>query len=143
MCRSVPQTPVLSTRIRTSSRPTAGTGTSSSLRPGSAFAFTSAFIAALTQPNRPPCPARPEPYRLAPAVRPDAGTGLVPAEAERLAGRVGVDPPVHPAGGQRGGAELQHRRLGGFDVVDRDVEMELLRVRGVGRLRRVVLADLL
>ena len=42
---------------------------------------------------------------------------LVPAEAERVAGRVGVDPPVHPSG-QRGGAELQHRRLG---VVDRGV----------------------
>src|SRR6516165_3702993 len=46
MCRSVPQTPVLSTRIRTSSLPNPGTGTSSSLRPGSAPALTSAFIAA-------------------------------------------------------------------------------------------------
>src|SRR5215831_17493513 len=44
MCKSVPQTPVLSTRISTSSLPTAGTGTSSSQRPGSARALTSAFI---------------------------------------------------------------------------------------------------
>src|SRR5215467_11461000 len=44
MCKSVPQTPVLSTRISTSSLPSAGTGTSSSQRPGSARALTSAFI---------------------------------------------------------------------------------------------------
>src|SRR5689334_5281258 len=44
MCKSVPQTPVLSTRISTSSLPIAGTGTSSNQRPGSARALTSAFI---------------------------------------------------------------------------------------------------
>jgi len=40
---------------------------------------------------------------IKPSTNPDAGAPttarvLVPAEAERLVGRVGVDPPVHPAG---------------------------------------------
>ncbi len=43
MCRSVPQMPVRSTLISTSPGPTSGSGTSISHRPGSAFAFTSAF----------------------------------------------------------------------------------------------------
>src|SRR5579863_3398875 len=43
MCRSVPQIPVLSTRMSTSSRPATGTGTSSTTRPGSARALTRAF----------------------------------------------------------------------------------------------------
>src|SRR5580658_950089 len=42
MCRSVPQIPVLSTRMSTSSRPTGGSGTSSIHRPRSARALTSA-----------------------------------------------------------------------------------------------------
>ena len=47
ICRSVPQMPVTSTRIRTSLMPNSGTGTSSSQRPGSGRLFTSAFISAL------------------------------------------------------------------------------------------------
>ena len=43
MCTSVPQIPVLATRILTSLIPTPGSGTSSSQRPGSARLFTSAF----------------------------------------------------------------------------------------------------
>src|SRR5579862_3213934 len=43
MCRSVPQIPVLSTRMSTSSRPASGSGTSSTTRPGSARALTRAF----------------------------------------------------------------------------------------------------
>ncbi len=42
MCRSVPQIPVLRTRIRTSLIPISGSGTSSSQRPSWAFALTSA-----------------------------------------------------------------------------------------------------
>ena len=45
MCRSVPQMPVLRTRIRTSLIPISGSGTSSSQSPGSAFALTSARTA--------------------------------------------------------------------------------------------------
>ena len=66
--------------------------------------------------------------------------GLVPAQAERLARRIRVDPPVLPAGGQRGSAELRHRRLGRLDVVNGDVEVRLLRVRRVGPARRPVAA---
>src|SRR5580704_2876039 len=44
MWMSVPQIPVFLTRISTSSDPITGTGTSRSQRPGSSFAFTSAFI---------------------------------------------------------------------------------------------------
>src|SRR6185312_962219 len=44
MCRSVPQMPVLSTRINTSLMPGSGTGTSSSHRPGFAWLLTRAFI---------------------------------------------------------------------------------------------------
>src|SRR4051812_38471552 len=44
ICTSVPQMEVLSTRMRTSSSRTSGTGTSSSQRPGSALLFTTAFI---------------------------------------------------------------------------------------------------
>ena len=44
MCRSVPQMPVRSTLISTSPGPTAGSGTSASHSPGSAFSLTSAFI---------------------------------------------------------------------------------------------------
>ncbi|GAA3209727.1 hypothetical protein GCM10020256_07200 [Streptomyces thermocoprophilus] len=43
MCRSVPQIPVRSTLMRTSPGPTAGSGTSMSQSPGSAFCLTSAF----------------------------------------------------------------------------------------------------
>ena len=39
MCTSVPQIDVLRTRMRTSSPPTSGTGTSSSQSPGSALAL--------------------------------------------------------------------------------------------------------
>src|SRR5881397_3814784 len=44
MCTSVPQIDALRTRMSTSSPRTSGTGTSSSHRPGSALAFTTAFI---------------------------------------------------------------------------------------------------
>src|SRR4051794_35764992 len=44
MCRSVPQIPVRSTRISTSLIPNSGSGTSSSHRPGSPWAFTRARI---------------------------------------------------------------------------------------------------
>src|SRR5687767_14831201 len=47
MWRSVPQIPVLCTRISTSLMPQVGSGTSCSHRPGSDFALTSAFIARL------------------------------------------------------------------------------------------------
>src|SRR5712691_4253397 len=46
MCRSVPQIPVLWTRIRTSLMPMAGTGTSRSSRPGPERTFTKASIEA-------------------------------------------------------------------------------------------------
>ena len=44
MCRSVPQMPVLKTRMSTSLIPMVGSGTSCSQRPGSDFALTSAFM---------------------------------------------------------------------------------------------------
>src|SRR5438105_14686263 len=44
MCTSVPQIDAFNTRMSTSSPPTFGTGTSSSQRPGSGLAFTTAFI---------------------------------------------------------------------------------------------------
>src|SRR6266403_3793005 len=44
MCTSVPQIDAFNTRISTSSPVTFGTGTSSSQRPGSGLAFTTAFI---------------------------------------------------------------------------------------------------
>src|SRR5207302_9949272 len=44
MCTSVPQIDAFNTRISTSSPLTFGTGTSSSQRPGSGLAFTTAFI---------------------------------------------------------------------------------------------------
>src|SRR5919197_6307868 len=46
MCRSVPQIPVLRTRIRTSLIPISGRGTSRSSSPGPAFVLTSASIVA-------------------------------------------------------------------------------------------------
>src|SRR6266487_3114020 len=49
MCTSVPQMDAFSTRMSTSSPPTFGTGTSSSQRPGSALAFTTAFIILCTE----------------------------------------------------------------------------------------------
>ena len=44
MCRSVPQTPLLRTRIDTSLMPIWGSGTSCNQRLGSAFALTRALI---------------------------------------------------------------------------------------------------
>src|SRR5439155_27317709 len=44
MCTSVPQIDAFNTRMSTSSSLTFGTGTSSSQSPGSALAFTTAFI---------------------------------------------------------------------------------------------------
>src|SRR5882762_11608482 len=44
MCKSVPQMPVRSMRMRTSLMPTFGSGTSCSHRPGSDLSFTSAFM---------------------------------------------------------------------------------------------------
>src|SRR5260221_4358153 len=58
MCRSVPQTPVRRTLIRTSSLPTAGTGTSSSHNPASARTLTSAFIGSSLPADLCPRPAR-------------------------------------------------------------------------------------
>src|SRR5258708_19244355 len=58
MCRSVPQTPVRRTLIRTSSLPTAGTGTSSSHNPASARTLTSAFIGSSLPADLCPPPAR-------------------------------------------------------------------------------------
>src|SRR5262245_3321629 len=46
MCRSVPQMPVLWTRMSTSLMPALGSGTSWSQRPGSDFALTRAFMKA-------------------------------------------------------------------------------------------------
>src|SRR6266853_4848646 len=51
MCTSVPQIDALRTRMSTSSPRTSGTGTSSSHRPGSALAFTTAFIIFCTMAN--------------------------------------------------------------------------------------------
>src|SRR2546425_496643 len=51
MWRSVPQMPVLWTRMRTSLMPGLGTGTSSSQRPGFECALTSAFIAFMQLAN--------------------------------------------------------------------------------------------
>src|SRR6267142_5370653 len=51
MCTSVPQMDAFNTRISTSSPRTSGTGTSSSHRPGSALAFTTAFIIFCTMAN--------------------------------------------------------------------------------------------
>src|SRR5881398_4275930 len=53
MCTSVPQIDAFNTRMSTSSSLTFGTGTSSSQRPGSALAFTTAFIVFNTSGNYP------------------------------------------------------------------------------------------
>src|SRR6266513_6269503 len=53
MCTSFPQNEAFNTRMNTSSSLTFGTGTSSSQRPGSALAFTTAFIVFNTSGNYP------------------------------------------------------------------------------------------
>src|SRR5205823_12448408 len=53
ICTSVPQMEVLRTRMRTSSPPTSGMGTSCNQSPGSAFAFTTAFIVFCTGESYP------------------------------------------------------------------------------------------
>src|SRR6266481_6700655 len=53
MCTSVPQIDAFNTRMSTSSPPRLGTGTFSSHRPGSALAFTTAFIVFNTSGNYP------------------------------------------------------------------------------------------
>src|ERR1700726_118620 len=53
ICTSVPQIDVLKTRISTSSPFTSGTGTVSSHKPGSAFAFTTACIVFCTKSEYP------------------------------------------------------------------------------------------
>ena len=83
MCRSVPQMPVLRTRISTSLIPTSGSGTSSSQSPGSAFAFTSA--------------------RTAPLL-----AGI--AEARAPQPQNDVDGRGHHAPARRRGARREHRR---------------------------------
>src|SRR5262249_42340319 len=65
------------------------------------------------------------------------GPGRPRYEAERVPGRVGVAPPAALPAGQPAGAQRQHLRLGGIDVVDHDVEMHLLRPAGVGPPRRL------
>src|SRR6266567_4105794 len=72
MCRSVPQTPVRSTRIRTSSRPIPGTGTSCIHSPASARTLTSAFIGRSLPADRLPG-AAPLPARAARLYRSVAG----------------------------------------------------------------------
>src|SRR5213592_260048 len=52
MCTSVPQMDAFNTRTSTTSPSTSGTGTSSSHRPGSRLAFTTAFINFCTRKTR-------------------------------------------------------------------------------------------
>src|SRR6185295_5491330 len=58
-------------------------------------------------------------------------------EAERMPGRVRIYPGAAVPARQPPGTERQHARLGGGDVVDHDVEMDLLRPARVGPLRRL------
>src|SRR5262249_50617491 len=51
MCKSVPQMPVFSTRMRTSLMPIWGTGASRRARPGFASALTKAFIVFIDCPT--------------------------------------------------------------------------------------------
>src|SRR5689334_19567406 len=63
MCKSVPQTPVRSTLIKTSLIPISGSGTSSSHKPGSARRLTSAFTFAISALARLPRAEENEPLR--------------------------------------------------------------------------------
>src|SRR5689334_9039744 len=85
MWRSVPQMPVLRTRIRTSLMPTSGSGTSFSRSPSAASAFTSARIRAQATPGS------------------DGGSGHVPRD------------DLHRLGVRLGRAELDDLRVGGDD----------------------------
>src|SRR5581483_11206935 len=79
MCRSVPHTPVLSTRISTSSRPIAGTVMSVITSPGAAWALTSAF----TKPTLPPCDDAGVTFSLRRAALARGGAGVRCTETHR------------------------------------------------------------
>src|SRR5262249_57477137 len=64
---------------------------------------------------------------------------LLPAEAERVPGRIGVDPEAGLVAGQPPGAQRQHLPLGLLDVIDPQIQVDLLRERRVGPARRLVI----
>src|SRR5215469_14826284 len=63
---------------------------------------------------------------------PGAARELPLLQAERMTGWIGVDPEPWLGAGQPGRPEREHLSLGGVDVADADVQMDLLRV---GRVR--------
>src|SRR5690348_14385182 len=65
---------------------------------------------------------------------PPAGPGpLPPFQAERMTGRVGVDPEPWLGAGQPGCPQREHLRLRGRDVVNVDVQVDLLGNAGSGQ----------